>query len=155
MHSRIFQVSKDFIEREDYIDESYYYDHWFVGQIADYVRDSDRAGDLDWLASCARGYEVGTDELGEYLMITNKEIYFTTKFALFTESLNKAKEWTLSDFANGTIVSDWWRFLHLYEDKYGFYIECDGDELMTLDTFIRYADVNVKYYLGGTVDYHC
>lgn len=154
MHSRIFQVSKDFIEREDYIDESYYYDHWFVGQIADYVIDSDRAGDLDWLASCARGYEVGIDELGEYLMITNKEIYFTTKFALFTESLNKAKEWTLADFANGTTIADWWRVQHSYEEKYGFYIECDN-ELITLDTFIRYADVNTKYYLGGTVDYHC
>lgn len=45
MHSRIYQISKTPIDRDDYIEESKYYDHWFLNSVADYVDDDTNRDD--------------------------------------------------------------------------------------------------------------
>ena len=45
MHSRIFQVSMEPIEKDDYILERDYWDHWFTREIADYVNGSTNRND--------------------------------------------------------------------------------------------------------------
>jgi hypothetical protein len=42
-----------------------------------------------------------------------------------------------------------------YDEKFGFYVDGDEFSLDTFDTFIRYAEVGTKYYIGATIDYHC
>ena len=137
MHSRIFQVSEKPIDKADYIEESNYWDHWFIGSVADYVNDNcDRNDDIQWLADCAKGYSVGRDKNGEYLIIENKEKYFEDAFRQFKATLDVLKDCTLQDFTKD--IFEMYGLKNAYEEK-----------------FIRNFPENVKYYIGGTIDYHC
>lgn len=152
MHSRIFQVSKEPINKNEYITQSEYYDHWFTREIADYVDDSDRAGDIEWLNSIWKGYKVSEDVNGNYLIVTDKKEYFKERYIRFQQYINKFKECTLDEFANG--IDIWWDLKNTYVDKFDFYIQTDNHGLLPFDTFIRCCDENVKHYIGGTLDYH-
>ena len=154
MHSRIFQVSRTPIETYDYIEEMDYIDHWFTNSVADYVSDNcNRNDDIEWLKQCRRGLAVDCDENGEYLMITSKTEYFSHSFERFKKILNKIKDCTLEEFSEEGYV-DMWGLKNEYEEKFGFYIDNDGD-LNSLDSFVRRYEEGKKYYIGGTVDYHC
>lgn len=157
MHSRIFQVCAKPIDKDDYITEDYYYDHWFLHQIADYVDDDcDRDESIEWLADCAKGYAVEQDNNGYYLVVNNKEEYFKNTYERFVGALKNIGTPTIAQFANGL---DLWNFKDAYEEKFGFYVELCYDEcshdLMTLDEFVRHVDVLSKWYIGSVIDYHC
>lgn len=153
MHSRIFQVSMEPILKTYYINESNYYDHWFTREIADYISDStNRAEDIDWLASYGKGIVVSADEDGEFLIVTDREKYFKNAFEDFKEAIDEIKNCTITEFSKG--LHNMWKITSAYEDKYGFYVDADG-ELITLDRFVRTCALNAKYYIGATVDYHC
>ena len=152
MHSRIFQVSLDpFCDEKDYIAKDTYYDHWFVGEIADYVDDSNREKDIEWLKDVAKGYHVDADESGVFLVVTSKEEYFATAFKRFKTAIESIRDCTLKDFADG--FKEIWEIKDSYEDKFDFWIDADG-EMMPFDRFIRLCAKDEKYYIGGTVDYH-
>ena len=152
MHSRIYQISKTPIDRDDYIDEGHYYDHWFTNSIADYVNgDTDREDDINWLKSYANAISFDSDDNGEYFIVTSKEEYFKEKFEAFHKFLDIVKGYTLQDFASG--IYEMWGLKDAYEDKFGFYVDADG-ELMNFDSFVRRCVINEKYYIGGTIDYH-
>lgn len=154
MHSRIFQVSLDPIDKDDYIEESNYWDHWFTSELADYVNgDCDRKDDIEWLKHfySTNGIEFGADDNGEYFIVKNKCAYFADKFETFTEIIKRMNNYTLDGFVYG--VSEMWSLNNTYEDKYGFYVDID-EELMTLDSFVRRCVTEEKYYIGGTLDYH-
>lgn len=151
MHSRIFQVSMEPIEKENYICEADYWEHWFTREIADYVSDDcDREGDIERLGNIAKGYFVGKDDNGEYIIVTNKEEYFSYAYVKFMEALNKIGKPTPEEFTNRISL---WDLNQAMEDKFGFYVDVDG-ELMTFDSFVRRCVINEKYYIGGTLDYH-
>ena len=152
MHSRIFQVSMNPIPKEDYIRESFYYDHWFTSEIADYVNgDTDRENDIEWLQGYSDAFIFGADDGGKYFIVQNKEKYFEPNFKRFMEALNKIKDCTIQDFATGFF--DMWTLKDAYEDKFGFYVNADG-ETMTFDSFVRGCATGEKYYIGATIDYH-
>lgn len=154
MHSRIFQVGLEPISKENYIEESNYYDHWFTTTFADYVSDDcDRKEDIKWLQDCygTKGIEFGTDDNGEYFIVKSKQTYFEDSFKEFTKLVHEITEYTLDDFAHGMYEVGLLR--RAYEDKYSFYVDED-EELMTFDSFVRLCEMEEKYYIGGTVDYH-
>lgn len=154
MHNRIFQVSFEPFDEDDYIKEIDYEDHWFTKEWADYVsEDCNRKDDIEWLESCyrAKGIEFGVDNNGEYFIVKSRQTYFADKFKEFTEILNKIEGYTLDDFAYG--INEMWSLKNAYEDKCGFYADADG-ELMTFDSFVRRCATEEKYYIGGTIDYH-
>jgi hypothetical protein len=156
MHSRIFQVSEKPIDKADYIGESDYWDHWFTNSVADYVsEDCYRDEDLKWFEDCYEhhGIEFGKDDNGEYLIIKSKHKYFENNFAKFMETIDKISTYTIDDFING--IFEMWHLKNAYEEKFGFYIEVDGYGLITMDNFVRELPENVKFYIGGTIDYHC
>lgn len=158
MHSRIFQISKTPICKDDYIDESRYYDHWFVGSVADYVNgDTNREDDIMWLAECygKRGISFGKDDYGKYFIIEDRAKFFGLDFEQFRKVLKEISTTTLDDFIGGKCG---WQLCSLkaaYSDEIGFYV--DGDEIgfETFSDFVRYAELSVKYYIGATIDYHC
>lgn len=81
MHSRIFQLSKSPIDKDDYIDESKYYDHWFTSRM-DYVDgDTDRDDDIGWLSSYYGNsiLEFGEDDDGKFFVVKDKVLYFADK----------------------------------------------------------------------------
>lgn len=153
MHSRIFQVSLKPIKPVDYIRESNYYEHWFTMEVADYVNgDTNRIEDIEWLKGCYQGLVFGSDDNGEYFVVENKEEYFKAKFERFMETVEKIKDFNLKNFTDG-FTYEMYKLKEAYEDKYGFYVDTDG-EMLTLDSFIRYCATNAKYYIGATIDYH-
>lgn len=155
MHSRIFQASRKPINKCDYIEESNYWDHWFLNEIADYVVESDdRNEDIEWLKVCCgnKGIEFGVDDSGEYFIVKSKQEYFADKFERYMEILNIIQHYTLDGFING--IHEIWSLNNFYEEKFGFYVDLNGD-LLCFDRFVRYCNIEEKYYIGGTLDYHC
>lgn len=156
MHSRIFQVSLDPIDKWDYIEEADYWDHWFTREWADYVTGCDRNDSIEWLKDYGknRGLTFGEDSNGEYFIIANKEKFFEGKFEYFKGKLEKLRECTLEQFAGLDRAADIHGINSSYNDKTGFYIELVDGGLYTMDDFIRCHDNGEKYYIGGTLDYH-
>lgn len=159
MHSRIYQISKTPIDRDDYIEEDKYYDHWFTGSVADYVDDdTDRDDDVEWLQSCYgnKGLSFGQDDSGEYFVVDDKAKYFEANFEKFQKELKELSEKTFDDFMGGEGSMSLYRLKESYDDEFGFYID-DRNEyhgLVTFDRFMRCATVGEKYYIGATIDYH-
>ena len=156
MHSRIFQISEQPIQQEDYINETYFYDHWFLNRIADYVNDdTDRQDDIEWLKTCCSddGISFGEDKDGAFLIIEDKHKFFEKSFARFQECLSNLLNKTLDDFISYSMSMDMYRLNNSYNDDCGFYTYHDG-ELVTFDEFVRYYKTNTKYYFGATIDYH-
>lgn len=157
MHSRIFQIGIKPIHKDDYIEEDRYYDHWFLHSVADYVNgDTNRESDIEWLKSCYKeqGLSFGTDEDGEYLIVEDKSKYFAKNFETFQKALKELSEVTIDDFLTTKYGMKMYNLTSAYNDECGFYVDGDEVGMETFDTFVRYADINVKYYIGATIDYH-
>ena len=157
MHSRIFQISKNPIDKEDYIEESNYWDHWFTNSVADYVNgDTDRDNDIQWLKNCYgdTGLSFGVDNGGEYFIITDKAKYFASNFETFQKTLKELSEITLDDFVNGQCGVQMHILKSTYDDDLGFYVDGDDTGMQTFDDCIRYSENGTKFYIGSTIDYH-
>ena len=158
MHSRIYQISKAPIDRDDYIGEDKYYDHWFLNSIADYVNeDTNRDDDIEWIQDCYgnKGLSFGQDDNGEYFIIEDRTKYFEAKFEEFKKELEELSKKTLDDFMDRSNMS-LFRLKDSYDDEFGFYIDDNGEYqgLATFDEFMRCTTVGTKYYIGATIDYH-
>lgn len=152
MHSKIYQMSPEPIFEDDFINEDYFDDHYFIGSVADYVVDSDRNEDVSLLKSCAKGFSVDCDEHGYYMVITNREEYFADSFERFRTVLDKIRDCSLEEFSRG--VSEMWNLEDSYEDKFSFYVFTDDEDTISLDSFVRRAELNKKFYIGATLGYH-
>lgn len=158
MHSRIYQISEKPIHKCDYIDESYYYDHWFTSSIADYVSNkTDRADDIEWLKeSCEQfGIIFDADEGGEYFIIEDKLKYFSRNIKEFKAMIEVLSAATLEHFASMELGMAMHRLKSAYDDEFGFYVQTDNfDDLLSLDEFVRHSKNGDKFYIGATIDYH-
>lgn len=164
MHSRIYQISRKPISKEDYITEDRYYDS-FVGRIADYVsEDTSRENDLIWLTESLSGAAAIE---GDKLTIVNKKAFFEPRFRRWKSQLSKMSELTLEQFAGMEEIKDsdgsgeTLGFIHYmceeaFNDTSEFYMD-DNDEYfgwLTLTNFMREAKDGDVWYLGETFDYH-
>lgn len=157
MHSRIFQISKNPIDKSDYIEESNYWNHWFTNSVADYVNgDTNRESDINWLKTCYanRGLSFGVDNGEVYFIVEDKSKYFAKSFEVFQNALKKLSEVTLDDFVNGMCGGQVYSIKAAYDDDLGFYVDGDDAGMQTFDDFIRYNDNGAKFYIGATIDYH-
>jgi hypothetical protein len=157
MHSRIFQISKNPIDKVDYIEESNYWDHWFIGSIADYVNgDTDRESDIEWLKHCYNneGLLFGVDEGGEYFIVEDKHKYFAKNFEAFQKALKELTDVTIDDFITGKYGMNMCNLKLAYDDELGFYVDGDDTGMETFDSCIRSSSNGTKFYIGSTIDYH-
>ncbi len=156
MHSRIFQISENPVKKEEYINVDKILDsESFVGTIADYVAESDREEDIEWLVSCIKDYGIEYDNQQDMIIFKKgfKENYFQGRFEKLKEKINSM---TLEEFAKGDFSL--YEIRMLIEEKFGFYVYYKGDycdDIMPFDSFVRMMEEERKYYIGGTLDYHC
>ena len=158
MHSIIYQIGTKPIHKDDYIEESNYYDHWFLYSVADYVNDDvDRTEGIEWLKDCYEkdGLSFGTDENGEYFIVEDKVKFFEPNFKRFQNALQGLSTVTLDDFITGKCSYQLDDLKSAYDEKFGFYVDGEEFYLQTLNEFVRYAEIGTKYYIGATIDYHC
>jgi hypothetical protein len=163
MHSRIFQIETAPVDKKAYIMTGDFEDG-FVGQVADYVADSDnREEDIRWLIGNFESVANENDLLiGSSLIDYNpsdssiifktgfKEAYFKKKFDQLQNTVAKL---TLKEFSdNGYTI---YQIEKLLGEKFGFYVQMTDCGYQTVDEFIREnVKENQKYYFGNTLDYH-
>lgn len=161
MHSRIFEISTEPIPQDEYMTDSYFdYDHWFFHDVADYVTDDEnRESSVKWLLdSLVVGDGLVTIDGDSFQLHEGfHAAYWSDRHRAFLEKANEMSGITAEQFAEGGVSMLLYQAGELYEENFGFYAVTrdDNDGLITMDEFIRYAQVGVKYYIGGTVDYHC
>lgn len=158
MHSRIFQLStKGKISKDDYINKEELNnpessDYWFVNSIADYVTESsDRKDDIKWLLDTIESYGIEYNEQEEYIVFKKGFIdnYFKERYNIFKEEVENLTLKNFIDFFQACKLKS------LIMEECTFYISCSSIGFVSIDTFVRTLKEDVKYYIGGTLDYHC
>lgn len=155
MHDKIIQISDEPIDEDDYIDESKFYDHWFLVNIADYIQDvpsSERRSVIkNFLDRPGLKYNHNKDTL----TIIDKRLYFEYKYDEFKKCIEEIREWSIDDFSSNDPNFIFIKLKDMYEDKYGTYIYDTKDRcLYCLDEWIRDSDDGDVFYVGNVIDYH-
>lgn len=157
MHSRIFEFRKEpFTDEEEY--KSFMEEEPSSSvPIADYIVDSEeRESDIEWVIKHLdiAGVSLEFDSKKETILFKDgfKETYFSKKFQALK---NLMSDLTLEIFSGSSEDSSFDLFLIQKElnDKYGFWVYKD-EFCYTLDEFIRYAESDTIYYIGGVGDFH-
>jgi hypothetical protein len=61
----------------------------------------------------------------------------------------------LLEFSEGeAFAGDIMTMKDAYCSKFGFYVSSDEFDTVSMDDFIRNAETDKVYYIGGTLDYH-
>lgn len=163
MHSTIVQIGTAPVKNSKYISEYDEYDTWFFDRICSYVTaDIDRDASIECfreaLSLAWPFVEFFTNKDGDSGFVIRdgfRNAYFGKKLAKFREDLCKLSEAaTLERFVAGELDENLSRLQADYNNRSGFYIYGYADELVTLDEFLRRAELNTPYYFGGTVGYH-
>lgn len=155
MHSRIFQISREPISKDEYISEADFYDNGFIGNIADYVSDdTDRESDIEWLKQRLEGV---ADFNGDSFTIKDQRKYFEKSFSDFLEAIKDISLLTFEDFC--TDANDFnykmYKLESAYRDEFEFYInDIGGYGTEPFDDFMRRAKNGDVLYIGATLDYH-
>ena len=161
MHSKIIQMERNPITKADCICASDVEDG-FVGRIADYVVPQEKkyipqiihnvfgVGDI---------FELNEGDMT--VVVKDKKKYFEMKFEIFKHRLKKIYEnVSLDTFSNppgkdSDLEYDLYACNAAYDDKYSVYIfDNEYGDLVTMDEWMRWANDNDKFYIGGILDYH-
>ena len=165
MHSRIFQIETHFCPKEEHITQDGFAESsWFLDNIADYIDDTTpeyRIEDIERLQSALGTEKIEWNLAAESFILREgfKELFFAPYHEQFMKELEAlTKTTTLEAFVNPNGPSDlaysMYKLNRAYDEKFGFYIASNENELQTLHQFIRYAEYDKPYYIGGILDYH-
>lgn len=154
-HSRIFQISKKKIDKENYIEEERYYDS-FLGEIADSIEKScdERGSDLEYLARTLGDAAIVK---GDKLIVVDKEHYLKGFYEEFKKAAKAIADATLEDFCTTKLSFDEYHLRSMYNDKFDIYMDDNGEEgygNQTLMNFLRRVKNGDVFYIGGIMDYH-
>ncbi len=155
MHSRIFQIEREALTEDEYIDSDSI-PEWFTNSVADYTSDDcSREDDIDWLMSVALG-NIATVDGNKLTFSSDVRRYFKEKHEAFIKAAEKLSETTFEDFVSSySVDSVLFNLKEAYNDRYGFYVYSDDGFLDTMDNFMRQVKDGETYFIGGIVDYHC
>ena len=157
MHGRICQIETHPVTEDDALSLAWDLDD-IKPEIADYVdEDPTPSGTIAWLkenltARC--GDTITILEDGFILHEGFREAYFQRSYEKFQEYLRKLENCSLADFAAGEIGSAMFELRDAYNCRFGDYVWSEDGYLETRDEFMRHAEPEVRYYFGGTLDYH-
>lgn len=162
MHSKIIQLETLPIEDVGKTCPDDFSDHWFTYAIADYVDEDcdpeDTLGTLKAIfGACKDQVEFFEDKDGNGVIFKEDfvQAYFAREYQPFREALMKlVGKATVENFCAGGIDMAMYDLNQAYDDEHGYYIQCSDTGLKTLNRFLRYIKPNIRYYFGGTVDYH-
>lgn len=156
MHGRIYQIETTPIQKANYLTLANCDLEEVTPAIADYMdSDLDTDASIKTLKANLRklcGGNIIIEDDSFVLLEGFREAYFSAAFAKFHTELGLLVDYTLEDFAAGKM----WREIDMLKDAYNYTF---GDYvwtgyLMTRDEFMRNAKPGIRYYFGGTLDYH-
>ena len=158
-HSRIFQITEEPVAPEKFITEIDFCEHLFLDSVADYVsEDVVRFDDTNWLRRQLQNV-VSFDTADTFSVLPGgKEVYFAKAYKEFVAARQKTMALGLVEFASGHGFSEPMRIMNdAFNEEFGFYValgDSDHLEIVTLDVFIRFAEIGRRYYIGGILNYH-
>lgn len=157
MHSRIFQITTSRVPEDEYISESDFCEHPFIGSIADHVDGNvDRNEELQNLRQFLTDTKTAVfgKENSFALLPNGKAEYFKYAFDRFIKAVNKACGINLTDFATDDECSNLvFEIKSSYCDEFGWYVSSEEFDTITFDQFIRLAEPDKQYYIGGILNY--
>ena len=158
MHGRIYQIETHPVTDDETLSMSWNPDD-IKPEIADYVdEDPGPAYTITWLKENLAnrcGDTITILEDGFILHEGFREAYFRHAYERFQENLCKLVDRPLVDFAAGKLWREMFNLRDSYENKFGDYVWSEDEYLRTRDWFMRnVAEPEVRYYFGGTLDYH-
>ena len=157
MHSRICQIETHPVTEDDALNIGWDLED-IKPEIADYVdEDPTPAGTIAWLkenltARC--GDTITILEDGFILHDGFREAYLRRSYEKFQKYLRKLENCSFADFAAGEIGGAMFELRDAYNCRFGDYVWSEDGYLETRDEFMRHAEPEVRYYFGGTLDYH-
>ena len=157
MHGRICQIETHPVTEDDALSLAWDLDD-IKPEIADYVdEDPTPSGTIAWLkenltARCGNTITILED--GFILHEGFREAYFQRSYEKFQEYLRKIENCSFADFAAGEIGGAMFELRDAYNCRFGDYVWSEDGYLETRDEFMRHAEPEVRYYFGGTLDYH-
>lgn len=157
MHDRIFQITAEPIPEDNYITEVDFWDHWFVGAVADYVsNDADREEEIELLRKTLEKTQIAAfKEDDSFILLPNaKKTYFRDAYIRFIRAVGAVISATLEEFMAKEISDKMFAINQSFSDKFGKYVSSDEFGTVTFDEFMRKAEIGKRYYIGGVVDYH-
>ena len=157
MHGRIYQIETHPLVPDEALTMSWDLDD-IKPEIADYVDD-----DPNPTNSISRLKENLANRCGDTIIILDdgfilregfREAYFRHAHERFLNELRGLEKYSLSDFATGQIWEGVFNLNEDYNDRFGDYVWSEENGLETRDEFMRRAKPGIRYYFGGTLDYH-
>lgn len=157
MHGRIHQIETHPVTEDEALCVSWHTDD-VTPEIADYVdEDPNPTGSISWLKENLAnrcGDTITILEDGFILHEGFREAYFRQAHERFLSELHELEKYSLADFAAGQIWGSVFTLRETYNCKFGDYVWSEDSYLETRDEFMRHAKPEVRYYFGGTLDYH-
>ena len=157
MHGRIHQIETHPLVPDEALSMRWDLDD-IKPEIADYVgNDPNPTNSITWLK------ENLANRCGDTIIILDdgfilqegfREAYFRHAHERFLNELRGLEKYSLSDFATGQIWKGVFNLNEDYNDRFGDYVWSEDNGLETRDEFMRHAKPGIRYYLGGTLDYH-
>lgn len=160
MHSRIFQIEKEPVSKDERICADAV-PEWFTESVADYVADIDdtsRDEEIEWLMRTNFGKVCQRD--GDKIIFKIDVLdYFEEDFISFKKVIEELAEADINQFIcpykpTGKNLDHLMYLLReAYNDEHEFYVwHCY--ELYTMKSWMRHVKPAGSYYIGGIVDYH-
>lgn len=155
MHSRIFQLEKEKVEKDEML-EAWNIEEGddFIGPVSDYVDDIPMES---WDKEIAVfGTAMYTDK-GVVFDPKEKSIVFSEEFieSYFQDKYDEFKTitkiLTQEDFRNYS--GNLYRAGKAIDNIFGYYFYTNGD-LRSMDSFLRNISPGKKFYFGSVLDYH-
>ena len=161
MHRTIYQIMFAPISRDEHICESDFFDHWFTKSIAgnvseDVNRDVLIASFQKWLenfGSC----KFDEKSASFTLYAGFHESYFKHKYERFKKEIASFEKITLQEFCHdhSRIDSLLSNLQSAFSESFEDYVSSDEFGPITMDEFLRTAEIGTSYFIGGVLDYHC
>ncbi len=166
-HSRIIQLETSPIGEE--FDISFITPYRYISDtgsidppIADYVtEDDDHVETINWFIERCQAVgpyvEIGNDDEQQWIIFREGFAYafFENQYPQFMKALDelvaKASPKAYCGEEIGTLL---YSLEQSYVNRHEWYIDSAGWGLSPFMEFVRRIEPNIKYYIGGTVDYH-
>lgn len=159
MHNRVYQITTEPVPEDERLSECFFYEHWFLDSIADFVSDElNRDYELECFKDALEQNKIAVFHSPDSFSILpgGKERHFAYAYEQFHKAVVEAATMSLDDFINdercGELV---YTIKSRHCDHLAAYVYSEKLDMVPLDTFIRLATVGEHYYIGGVIDYHC
>lgn len=151
MHYNIYQVSDEPIAERKWITSVDFFDRSFIGTIRDV---NDRAKEMERFSRWLTAQKLGTLSGDFFTLVPDIcQRRFSYRYHTFLEAAAAVSAVTEEQFQSGTGVEDLlFNLRQLFTDEFDDYVFYD-DELLPMDSFLRIAEPDAVYHIGGICEY--